>query len=511
MLTRSPKSGTPWRLSSSLLWSRCPALREIINGFWDEGGGGLELSIDACDEVLASLCRYMHSSILALPIGLQRQLELLRVASELGMLSLYHAAGEALQQKLTLDSVHEVIAFCAEHEFSDLERLSRTFLSSGGKRATVIRYQTGESNPQNAYLRDAIFASLQDVNSVLNQTSTSKAGTAAALSFPDRSVGLTSAQSESRPNTFLPAQLSSPAKKYADVPSSALYGQQSYQDDAPYEFSEFEVDSYVDAASLSLLDIAAAGTLSRTNSHSQAAFENDYSADFPSDFQMDFSDRNVINAAPPSFTLDPSVAHAQPGNPQHSGVGGKAGKPRGGSGGIYGLLLQSSEPVAQEYTRPSGRPGQPAQHANKVPGKVMGERNSRASSGPPSRVKPAAVPAVPAKAAPGQKGTSKTVGAGTAAGIGGGKVNSAEATPRTQRASSLLASARPSSFVEEDRFNYHNNGDDEYIDELSAEDCDFEGDSSFFAEQEKGSEGPQEFSGTMSLAPTREKTVVEKR
>lgn len=495
----SPKSGTPWRLSSSVLWARCPALRELINGFWDEGGGGLELSIDACDEVLAALCRYMHTGMLALPIGVARQLELLRVASELGMHSLYRAASEALQQKLVLGSVHVVIAFCAEHGFADLERTARLFLSSGGKRATVIRYQNAnELNPQNAYLRDAIFASLQDVNTVLAQ----KPAVASAVASGSQPSPLDSGAATS---TIVRSafETQAHAEPAAPVRMERVYGLEEYSGQGPldpyYTEGEEGGGDYNDA-SLSLLDIAAGGAgLSRGGSFNAgtggAAFQDDY------------LDRNVMNALQHNGTHASYAGALSPPGAIKAG-----GKSRGGSGGIYGLLLQgAADPALQEYVHPSGtskpRPSQPAHPASKVPGRVMGDKRTGKANQTGS--------VAPGKGGAGQKPTAQKAAPGAQART---KVDPTEATPRTQRASSLLASARPSSFAADD-FDYYGGGganSDFYAEEGEGDfnDLDryaFEGDNSFFAEQTGGRDGPEEFVGRMSLAPSKEPSENEKR
>lgn len=498
-----------------MLWARCPALRELISGFWDEGGGGLELSIGACDEVLAALCRYMHTSILSLPLSTERQLELLRVASELGMQSLFEAASVALQQKLTMDSVHTVIAFCAENNFVDLERTARSFLSSGGKRATVIRYTSAANElvPQNAFLRDAIFASLQDVNSVLNQQPPS--GTASSSSGVlqggklNQAVAATAGAAARVPSTLSHQQHQQVPVALPFHDSSGSRGVQSCLDDlyGNTDYSEIPLDPYpYEDSSFSLMDIASADAagLSRGDS-----------------FREDYPDKNVMNAMQgmyvndSTYTLDHRSSQASQGASSAAG-NSKSGKPRGGSGGIYGLLLQSgAEPtIAQEAKRPTGRPGQPAA-ANqpgpgKVPGRVMGDKR------PASQTQTAATkgnkPLGPAstKAPLGQKPVPKA-GAQRA----GGTTAAMEATPRTQRASSLLAAARPSSYAgggggSNTSFFESDNDQEDHLEE-EAERYSWEGDNSFFAELEPGSTGPQEFSGRMSLAPTREKTVDEKR
>jgi len=107
-------NGTPWRLSSALLWARCPGMREVLSDFWDgykqsdrPPSGGLEVSVDASGEVLTLLVHYMHTgTVVPIPSYLpvvetdytQHDtecssqaavlLELCRVASELDMIHL---------------------------------------------------------------------------------------------------------------------------------------------------------------------------------------------------------------------------------------------------------------------------------------------------------------------------------------------------------------------------------------------------------------------------------------
>lgn len=518
-----------------MLWARCPALRELINGFWDEGGGGLELSIDACDEVLAALCRYMHTGLLALPIGVHRQLELLRVGSELGMHSLYRAAAEALQQKLTLQSAHVVVAFCAEQGFADLERTARIFISSGGKRATVIRYQNAnELNPQNAYLRDAIFASLQDVNTVLAQKPTAASitpgggggpGAKAASQVihmrlePSPAVQQPAPNNRAASSTAITASAYSAYSARADTALEAplqmekAYGLDDHRDREPldpYYSSAYEDPSEMyGETSLSLLDIAGG---------------NSHSANAGASFQEDYLDRNVMNAVRNTHAGNPASNLS----PQASSSN-KAGKPRGGSGGIYGLLLQgSADPALQEYLHPPGtgksRPGQPAHPpASKVPGRVMGDKrlgSSSASSQQPRAGNANQSGSAKGSLAAGQKPTAPVQKAAAGSKAPSSNRDAVEATPRTQRASSLLASARPSAYASDD-FDYYSSsggGTDNhfYGEEDGDEQSDFdryafEGDNSFFALQDHGRGGPQEFVGQMSLAPSKEPSENEKR
>ena len=463
----------------------------------------------------------MHTGMLSLPLSTERQLELLRVAFELGMQSLFEAASVALQQKLTLDSVHTVIAFCAENGFTELERVCRSFLSSGGKRATVIRYTSAANElvPQNAFLRDAIFASLQDVNSVLNQPLPSTAGANSSSAVPSSKQSAQTVPSFLPPTQSRPQHLPATAHLPADIDHREA---QSCLDDlyGNTDYSENPLDPYpYEDASFSLMDLASAegAGLSRGGS-----------------FREDFRDKNVMHVmnnlygsetAAYEYTLDPHSSHVSQGGSTAATSNSKSGKqPRGGSGGIYGLLLQSGAAdgpaVSQQDTRrqTGGRPGQSsAAHpgAGKVPGRVMGDK--RPNQGAPSSTQTPAAKGgkqgstTTGKAPLGQKTAPKTIAprAGTAP-------TATEATPRTQRASSLLAAARPSAYAGGgggggSNISHFESDNDQADYESDTDRHSWEGENSFFAEMEPGSTGPQEFSGGMSLAPTREKTVDEKR
>lgn len=488
-------------------------MRELISGFWDEGGGGLELSIDACDEVLASLCRYMHTGLLVLPVRLHRQLELLRVSSELGMNSLYLSACEALLQKLTMDCVPAVISFCADHQFSDLERSCRTFLTSGGRRAPVIRYQpAGDQNPQNAYLRDAIFASLQDVNAVLNQHPHSQAKLRVAAPSGQQSA-LTAVPIQTAPSV---------RSLHPHSPAAELSAQSSTQRDGQQNsYYSNEVDDSFGLNSASLLDLAAgrgAGlSMSREDfSHGDNnvnAFQTDYLEELAQAGGSAFS-HAVEYTASSSF----STANN---NPPRAGP--RTDKPRAGSGGIYGLLLQGATGSAAAVAVPT--------KAANVPGKVVATEKRPGSAGTNPKSKLALAVNKEKAAAAARAGTAPAAASGRP---GSARTNdpptiataAADATPRTQRASSLLASARPrhSAYLDGEDSSSHSNaynqlsGDDfdgrDYYGGGSVipigEEADWRGDASFVDSQD-GAFGPQEFSTRMSLAPQRDKTPNEKR
>ena len=80
---RPAENGHPYRLSSSVLWARCPALRSILSDFWEEtnGSGGLELSLDASVATLQCISEYIHTNILIMPVMLYPdQLDVVRIA-----------------------------------------------------------------------------------------------------------------------------------------------------------------------------------------------------------------------------------------------------------------------------------------------------------------------------------------------------------------------------------------------------------------------------------------------
>jgi hypothetical protein len=453
-------------------------LREVVSGFWEEGGGGLELSIDASDEVLACLCRYIHTSALYLPIRLSRQLELLRVASELGMASLYQCATGALLQKLTLDSVPKVIAFCTAFGFADLERSCRLFLNSGGKRSTVIRYQSaGELNPQNAYLRDAIFSSLQDVNAVLSQQPAVAPG-ASATGVPATSAGSASSRSQSfslhqqqqqQLQQAFPSAASLRAPHTgerhvlapAPAPAPSFQSASSFAHQPPSEFSLEEYDpsaarldrfDRVSAAaaggpgsyggdggahavetSMSLLDIAAGGysfERSFNSGHSDSSFNRSpvsLSKHVPSSFFLDAPEtKNVMQAG---------AQQQQPQQHQHQQRGGKAGKNSTGSGGIYKLLLKAGSGDLEEEE--GCRNDYTSTALSHAPARSM--TMNRGGGGLKT----------PARTMQPSKGSSRS-SLGSRQPRPQGPAQEQQPTPRTMRASSLLGAARPSAYVDLD-------------------------------------------------------------
>lgn len=126
----SPKSGVGWQLNSVLLWLRCPALRDLVNDFWQQGGGShtaetagsvLELSIDASDEVVETICHYVHYGGLILPPTLTLQLETLKVASELGLLALQDQLEHFLCQDINATNLDTLYQAARENRYRRIE------------------------------------------------------------------------------------------------------------------------------------------------------------------------------------------------------------------------------------------------------------------------------------------------------------------------------------------------------------------------------------------------------
>jgi hypothetical protein len=367
------------------------------------------------------------------------------------MEGLFHLASQGVQTFLTLDNVAAVLSFTIEHGFHDLERACRAFVSGGGKTANPFRLDSAASRMDSgsASLREAIASSLKDVNAVLGQH---PPPAAAKLKVEPRVAATASIPTAT--STAAPAQATTTSKipqRAAQTNTSLLRELDDHPDDA--------ADPY-DLSNLSLMDIASGrAALSRENSYSADA--NTKYADVSAEYSEDYDFNEYTQSALQS-------AYGAKG---YSGAGNKGSKGKGkaGSGGIYGLLLQSSE-EAQLYEGPNAVVGGGVRQvpSNKVPGRVAGEKRT-----------------VPQSA-----GVNKGLPAAQKTGSAAAEV---ESTPRTQRATSLLANARPSQYSEYDQ---HEGGWD---------------DGSVNSANIRRVGGPQEFEKKMSLAPPRAMTPNEKR
>ncbi len=272
----------------------------IIADFWEEGGGGLELSIRASDEVLAVLVKFVHSGSVSLPSSLELRLELLRVAEELEMRALAAAVLGAVQLDLTQDSAEIALEYSQQCGLKHLEDACVAFLRDGHRHQSAVAYSSapslfdlaeGQAGPHGAFdrtsnvaLRDAIFSSLQEVSAALSEPAAGRRGGSAS-------------------KTLSAAHGNSPAPQSRDTSTPAWCEPEPYEE---------QVHGY-------------AAPVDREEEEE----EEEWGA---------------------NFSVESAVAS---GRPQSS--------MRSGSGGIYGLLLrnQSAAEIAPASRQKSTRPGVP--------------------------------------------------------------------------------------------------------------------------------------------------------
>ena len=195
-----PKSGgVGWFLCSSILWVRCPALRESLENYWNDEANDVEnndeandvenndpllISVNASVDVLASLCKYLHTGIFLPPNDPNKKLELYAVASQLEMPHLASVVSDAIINCLSEDIVDETIEFCKDYSLNELERSCRTFKVAGHKPTIHFNIGATDSSPGGSALKQAIMASLNDVTELLYKTSPAPATSIAKIRTP---------------------------------------------------------------------------------------------------------------------------------------------------------------------------------------------------------------------------------------------------------------------------------------------------------------------------------------
>ena len=173
-----PKSGgVGWFLCSSILWVRCPALRESLENYWSDEANDVEnndpllISVNASAEVLASLCKYLHTGLFLPPHDSRKKLELYAVASQLEMPHLASLVGDAIINCLSECDVDDTIEFCKDFNLNELERACRTFKVAAHKPTIHFNTVGNDASPGGSALKQAIMASLNDVTELLYKTS----------------------------------------------------------------------------------------------------------------------------------------------------------------------------------------------------------------------------------------------------------------------------------------------------------------------------------------------------
>jgi hypothetical protein len=364
---------------------------------------------------------------------------------------------------------------------------------------------TAPTTSSASLLRDAVVSSIQDVNAVLGH----HAAPTTKLRVEARGAAPVTAPASAAP-AFAHSLKENAQQALSHAPHSTSYGVShttslhqpqhlSHRD--PHSEASFlrELDEQADEpadpyelSQLSLMDIAASGSAYDVDTHSQYS----YSAEFGyQDSDASYQEQHTSGYAPARGSAQHhSAAGSNTGRTAHNK--GKTGKTKG-SGGIYRLLLQSNGAEEQE---PSHGAGIAPTRTNQVPGRVVGEAGKRATG--------ASRPTARTTAGSAQGGVQAVTGAGAGAGA-------VESTPRTQRATSLLAAARPSGtapahpmesyFSEQGGYDSADSREDTY----QTANRPHSGDQGGNRESVRG--GPQEFVKQMSLAPQKPLTPHEKR
>jgi WW domain len=172
-----PQHGRPWRLCSGIMWVRCPGLRGILDEFWDAGGGGLELNIDASWDTLNSTCYYIHTSVLIPPVRFLYKLELVKVAMELEMPYLVSLAIENVEQHLTAEYIAVTMEFSEALEIYQLKEFCENFMTAKNSGSSICNLEVNNVTRANILskqmnddfdLKSAIVESINAVASLEN-------------------------------------------------------------------------------------------------------------------------------------------------------------------------------------------------------------------------------------------------------------------------------------------------------------------------------------------------------
>jgi hypothetical protein len=355
-------------------------------------------------------------------------------------------------------------------------------------------------------LRDAIVSSIQDVNAVLGH----HAAPTTKLRVEARGAAPVTAPASAAP-AFAHSLKENAQQALSHAPHSTSYGAShttslhqpqhpSHRD--PHSEASFlrELDEQADEpadpyelSQLSLMDIVASGSAYGVDAHAQYSYAAEFGYE---DSDASYQEQHTSAYAPARGSAHHNTTGTNSGGKTAHNKG-KTGKTKG-SGGIYGLLLQSNGAEEQEASHGAGIV---PTRTNQVPGRVVGEAGKRASGAARPTARNAAAGAA-------QGGAQAAAGAGAGAGA-------VESTPRTQRATSLLAAARPSgtapSHPAESYFSEQGGYDsaDSREDTYQAGNRPHSGGQGGNREPVRG--GPQEFVKQMSLAPQKPLTPHEKR
>ena len=121
-------------------------MRSILTDYWEEtnGSGGLELSLDASEDVLSCVCEYIHSNILIMPVLLYPdQLDLVRIGTQLSMTRLVDEVTDFIISNSSnkIDTIEE---YSVIH---DLKHLQEKCISCRHKVVPIIDVVLNPSKP----------------------------------------------------------------------------------------------------------------------------------------------------------------------------------------------------------------------------------------------------------------------------------------------------------------------------------------------------------------------------
>lgn len=148
----------------------CPGIRNIIDEFWDAGGGGLELNIDASWETLNSCCMYIHSGVFLPPPNFYQKLELIKVAAELDMTRLRKLAIDSVMLELSQENFDVTFDFCQTFNIPELESACNAFkMSKSSMLATSIFDSSTSSTQRPENILENAYHSINDVSLLLQE------------------------------------------------------------------------------------------------------------------------------------------------------------------------------------------------------------------------------------------------------------------------------------------------------------------------------------------------------
>jgi hypothetical protein len=154
-----PRHGCGWKVSSVMLWTRCPALRLTIEDLWNtEDGGELELGTNTSSLALACVVRYLHSNSFVPLTDFYSSLELVKLALELGCTSLVTAASNAVLHALNMKTAETVQTFARNMGLPELEENTTRFINgdtSAKSNVTFVRIRNNENGNYNYNNNDA--------------------------------------------------------------------------------------------------------------------------------------------------------------------------------------------------------------------------------------------------------------------------------------------------------------------------------------------------------------------